>query len=277
MTDFPETDDQEFIHCVNTGLHLAAGDEESFDPFAILFSEESGRKKLIFSGGNIQQAMFAATNALSGKWDEAHQYGLVWDGYVTINGTRSDCLFIEYGSATKNLTANVYVQRYKKNAKGEVQKSGDILHYENCDNRFFLMPLTRPALPPEWSACVRSPFVILSLLDGKVGAVDKAAFEKYAAYLTQGHDFESQGLKMAIDQAVNSASEQVAFLNAPFDPIAELTKAHDCISQNAQDGGVAFCAGLFSLGEKFSRSAARENKKVNKKALAEVAKALALK
>ena len=87
MTDFPETDDQEFIHCVTTGLHLAAGDDESFDPFAILFSEESGRKKLIFSGGNIQQAMFAATNALSGKWDEAHQYGLVWDGCVTINGT----------------------------------------------------------------------------------------------------------------------------------------------------------------------------------------------
>jgi len=123
-------------------MENAAEDERGFHPFAILVTHDGKRSMTRFVSGDPTDGVDAGRAALADSPDGTAAVALAWDGYLTVDGERTEAVFVE--SYEVGLTRSVLVaQRYER-VDGALSALGDpVLHDET-------EPMVRgPILEPE--------------------------------------------------------------------------------------------------------------------------------
>lgn len=94
------------FNCISDGDH---------SPFVLMATAEDERHlvNLESASGTIDAELVDVGRHLIRDFDEGQMYALVWDGYLTTDGTKSDAVFAEVGKrgGTK---AFVFAQKYKQ-------------------------------------------------------------------------------------------------------------------------------------------------------------------
>jgi hypothetical protein len=106
-------------------LGLGCFEDGDHNPFIILIAgDERHLTDLKNADGAISEALLEAGRRLIRQFAESGQYYvLVWDGYLTTAGKRSDAVFAEAGAAGDE-SGVVFAQRYKQTKSGKLAKVG---------------------------------------------------------------------------------------------------------------------------------------------------------
>jgi len=282
-------EEKEFIvDSIDHGLKMVdTENNEPFFPFVQLVSENAQRSTHVLADidagaiPDINKSLEQASNVISDQSEDATFYGLVWDGFVTIDGDKQDCILIEFGSKDNQESSFIFVQPYTIDSDNTVNKKGGIRFAQNAENRLLGEPKFGSMLLREWKLCVSSPFIVFKMVAGADGTIDDKEFKAFVSMLTDTNGVESQGLKIAFEHGIESHAKQLELLHSDFDPVEELTKVRQIISAHTEDEGRAFCEGLYKLGESVAKSSGgflgfKSIGKEEKAALGDIKRALSL-
>jgi hypothetical protein len=100
--------------CISDGDH---------DPFVLLVDSDGERHfvELHAASGAIGPSLVDGGRDVIRAFTKGQIYGLVWDGYLTIDDVKHDAVFVEAGKRADK-TAYVLAQKYKQNARSKALK-----------------------------------------------------------------------------------------------------------------------------------------------------------
>lgn len=242
------------VDCVNHGLGLV--DEQSgeaFTPFLKIKTVSGGDATHVLMASDIQEAFDSADQVIGQQKKDVHLYGLIWDGYVTMDDEKTDCLFIELGELEEE--ASILIQRYVVDEENKVKAKGDPLLGKKTTNRLNADERVGPFLRKEWDKLVGAPivtFLMVAAADGSIDEKEKSEFEKI---MIDRKGVESQALKAALGAAAENIDALINhYSSSGLNFVEHLSEARSIISQYAQDGGVQFCKDLCQIAERVAAS-----------------------
>ena len=258
LENFPE-DHRNFLKgCIEHGLGLVdEEDGEPFSPFVDVLTQSGQPATHVLVVDQLQEAFESATRALKQYQGEVRYYGLMWDGYVTLDNVKSDCIFIELGQSDEDQKALLIVQRYTINNDKQVSAFGEPIVGKSVENRLYAEDRMLPFSRSQWETLVGAPFIVFVMIAGADGNIDEKEKAAFIKVLQEQENIESQGLKMVLAAGLESPNVQlrrVVEAGADFDFVEQLTEARSIMAQYTQDGGAQFCSDLYSIAERVAKS-----------------------
>ncbi|MDR2875323.1 MAG: hypothetical protein LBV44_05280 [Methylobacillus sp.] len=105
-----------------TALDYAIGSIEEaapLIPFVMVVSKDGNKKLTRFAHELLEKGLEAAQGYIHGEKDNIKTYTMAWDGFITIEGKKWDCIFVEAGERGTEQGV-LLAQRYEK--KGVFKK-----------------------------------------------------------------------------------------------------------------------------------------------------------
>jgi hypothetical protein len=112
VPDDPDLLDLVFVALDHGIGSLSAASEEPFTPFLLTHSE-SGRQLKRFVADTYEGSVAAARSHAAGLPNSVQMAVLAFDGFVTIEGVRSDAVVVQ-AQRRGSPHSSTYVQRYKR-------------------------------------------------------------------------------------------------------------------------------------------------------------------
>lgn len=242
------------VDCVNHGLGLVdEQDGEAFTPFLKIKTLSGGDATHVLMASDIQEAFDSADQVIGEKKKDVQLYGLIWDGYVTMDDEKTDCLFIELGESEEE--ASIFIQRYVVDEEKKVKAKGNPVLGKKTTNRLDADDRVGPFLRKEWDKLVGAPVVTFLMVAAADGTIDDKEKSEFAKIMVEQKGVESQALKAALGAAAENIDALMShYSSSAMNFVEQLSEARSIISQYAQDGGVQFCKDLCQIAERVAAS-----------------------
>ena len=242
------------VECIDHGLGLV--DEQSgdaFTPFLKIKALSGCDATHVLMASDIQEAFDSADQVIGEKKEDVHLYGLIWDGYVTMDDEKTDCLFIELGESQEE--ASIFIQRYIVDKEQKVKAKGGPVLGKKTTNRLDSEDRVGPFLRSEWDKLVGAPVVIFLMVAAADGSIDEKEKAEFVKIMVERKGLESQALKAALGAAAEKIDALMShYSSSGLNFVECLSEARSIISHHAQDGGVQFCKDLCQIAERVAAS-----------------------
>ena len=185
-----------FKESVAHGLVMTQG-SEPFMPFLTLI-KRSGRSLNVLAGNDIQQALDASTGLIQRQTEEVLMYALVWDGRVTLEGVKKDCIIVEIANSKE---AKIVAQPYT----GFDPASADGSHVviQETVSRLLSSPMVGSFKAWEWNKLIELPALLFQLIAGADGEIDKKEINTFVEILKKADNTDDLFTALLISTANN--------------------------------------------------------------------------
>lgn len=110
-----------FFTAIDHGFRSIEDGSDPLIPFTLTVSTDGRRALQRYYTGELQESVAQAQASITPDLPDVIMYAIAWDGYVTIDGERTDAIFVEAGEAS-DPRGVLFVQRYRHVRKGLLRK-----------------------------------------------------------------------------------------------------------------------------------------------------------
>lgn len=167
----------------------------SFVPFMNTISEDGPMVNVLDGGGTVENSLVLASRRLGELDPKPKYYAVVYEGAVTIEDKKHDCLMIEVGAQDK-AEADVVVQPYKYGSPAETE--GEFLFSHKVVNRIAATTKVGPFSSLEWNKIQELPVALFFLVAGADGDIDQKEQQEFVKILNSENLEYAEGVRAMI-------------------------------------------------------------------------------